>query len=144
MTANGRHGLASLAPLLNTSPCRRAIVPAQRTRRADSVVVAGAEARYSSGRHLSAARPWYALSRIAQARIRRSHTMPSLKIIRSLQGFIAAAASFLPHWSSAWLKACVLVLVCAVAPLMSSAQNFKSLVNFDGTNGFSPFDVSLI
>jgi uncharacterized repeat protein (TIGR03803 family) len=71
--------------------------------------------------------------------------MPSLKTIHSLQGCIAAAASFLACRTSAWLRACVLTLICASALLTASAQTFTTLTNFeDYPTGAAPLYVTLV
>jgi uncharacterized repeat protein (TIGR03803 family) len=64
--------------------------------------------------------------------------MSSFKVIRSLQNLRAPGASRLQRRSSAYMKVCLLALVCASAALPSSAQTFRSLVNFDGPNGIGP------
>jgi uncharacterized repeat protein (TIGR03803 family) len=43
-----------------------------------------------------------------------------------------------------WKKACAVFLLCSAAAIASSAQTFTNLVSFDGTNGASPFFVSLV
>lgn len=64
--------------------------------------------------------------------------MPASKLIRSAQALIAATPEYLPLRTSVWIKACLLALICAAAALPSSAQTFKPLFSFDGTNGAVP------
>jgi uncharacterized repeat protein (TIGR03803 family) len=72
--------------------------------------------------------------------------MPSLKIIRSLQGFIAAVPGYVLRQTSWWIKVCALAIVCTSAALASSAQTFTTLWNFDivGAYGAYPIYVSLV
>jgi uncharacterized repeat protein (TIGR03803 family) len=50
----------------------------------------------------------------------------------------------LPQRSGMWMKAFILAFVCAAAGLAASAQSFRTLANFDGTNGENPRYVSLV
>jgi hypothetical protein len=70
--------------------------------------------------------------------------MPSPKITRPLQGFIAAASRYVPCRTSMWAKWGMLALLCAAAAFTSSAQTFTTLVSFDDYNGMTPLYVSLV
>jgi uncharacterized repeat protein (TIGR03803 family) len=56
----------------------------------------------------------------------------------SLEGFFAAARKCLRCRTIMRTRCFVLALGCAAAALTSSAQSFKTLVNFDGANGIYP------
>src|SRR5271154_2072850 len=44
----------------------------------------------------------------------------------------------------AWQKACAIFLLCAATAIVSPAQTFNTLVNFNGTNGAYPNVSSLV
>jgi uncharacterized repeat protein (TIGR03803 family) len=60
---------------------------------------------------------------------------------RSRPGSAAATCAALPSW---WKTTCVVALLCAAAAIASPAQTFKTLVNFDGTNGAQPQLMSFV
>ena len=43
-----------------------------------------------------------------------------------------------------WKTACAVALLCAAAAIASPAQNFTTLVNFNGTKGAQPYLMSLV
>jgi uncharacterized repeat protein (TIGR03803 family) len=64
--------------------------------------------------------------------------MPSSKIVRSFQAFIASASAYFSHRASAWIRVFTLALFCGSVAMAASAQTFTVLHSFNNADGSNP------
>jgi uncharacterized repeat protein (TIGR03803 family) len=71
--------------------------------------------------------------------------MPIPKLMSSFWDLLSAESRYRPRRISAWIKVCVLALVCGAVAFGSSGQAFRLLATFDGAgNGANPVYASLV